>query len=454
MRFRFPRGFAAICAGLLCLITAAAHAQNTPDAVKAACNPGKDPQEPGSDYPGGISQTFGALTPVHLPGATTISVREAKCMMDHFPDYVVVVAAVDDERRIPGSNEAAWTANPAPDIQAEFAKVFANALKGDKTRPLIFYCHNIRCFMSYNAALRAVNAGYTSVYWMREGLLGWEKAGYAFLPIPPRPGEKTLSQRFVGEIARCRKDYATYTGQEWAGMLSQIPTEEEQEKEYRRLIADDLHMFQICMGNLRRDAVGGAADIAEADRIIAGAPAEVEAAYAAARAEAEGNPAKYLAMTWDSHKPAALRADLAIMRNGKSLEQSCGALDLSQPPVGPGYNDYIHNRNAQRITWGECAAKYRSDLTTVGKTFGLESANKWIKATRRFTCSRNRKPNCIPDAPFNEVAEIATDANVDYVNRRDKFFSDERSKVNDLVDRANAWIDEVNRRIGEYNASH
>lgn len=430
----------------------AARAQNTPQAVKAACNPGADPKEPGSDYPGGISQTYGGLTPTSLPGATTISVREAKCMMDRFPDYVVVVAAMDDETRIPNANPAGWTASPNPEVQAEFARVFGKALGGDKTRPLIFYCHNIRCFMSYNAALRAVQAGYTSVYWMREGTAGWSKAGYAFAPRPPRPGEQTLSPGYIEERADCRKSYATYTAESWAGMVHQMPTEAEQEAYLRKEIADDQNMFKICMGNARREFTG-AADRADADKVLAGGPAEVEKAYLTARAEMEANPAKYLTMTWDSHKPAKLKADLAILRNGKSLAEACGTFDLSQPPVGPAYNDYIRQQNARRIAWGECIRKYYDDLTTVGKTFGLESANEWVKATRRFTCARNPKPNCIADGPYNAVAEIATDANVAYAKKRDQFFSDERGKVRDLIDRGNAWIEEVNRRIAAYNAS-
>lgn len=442
-----------ILGAALAFAAPAAHAQQTPEAVKAACNPGVDPKEPGSDYPGGISQTFGALTPTTLPGAVTISVREAKCMIDRFPDYVIVVAAMDDETRIPHAIPAGWTSDPAPGVQAEFAKRFGEALKGDKAHPLIFYCHNIRCFMSYNAALRAVQAGYTSVYWMREGTAGWQKAGYAFAPRPPRPGEQTLSPKYLGRLETCRKDYATYTAEDWAGMVHQMATEAEQETYFRKAIADDLNMFRICMQNTRRLDAGGAADVADADKVLAGAAAEVEKAYLAARAEMEANPAKYLTMTWDSHKPAKLRSDLSILRNGKSLAETCGTFDFSQPPVGPKYNSYITQQNTRRMEYSTCLEKYREDLTTVGKTFGLESANEWVKATRRFTCARDPKPNCIADGPYNAVAEIATDANVAYANRREKFFQDERGKVNDLIRQGNAWIAEVNRRVGEYNAS-
>ena len=66
----------AIIGMVLAVAAPAARAQNTPEAVKSACNPGVDPKEPGSDYPGGISQSYGGLTPVSLPGAPTVDRRQ------------------------------------------------------------------------------------------------------------------------------------------------------------------------------------------------------------------------------------------------------------------------------------------------------------------------------------------------------------------------------------------
>jgi lipoprotein NlpI len=39
--------------------------------------------------------------------------------------------------------------------------------------PLIFFCAGSRCWHSYNACLRAINLGYTRVYWYRGGLWAW-----------------------------------------------------------------------------------------------------------------------------------------------------------------------------------------------------------------------------------------------------------------------------------------
>jgi rhodanese-related sulfurtransferase len=47
---------------------------------------------------------------------------------------------------------------------------------GDKTRPLVFLCFNAECWLSYNAALHAMDAGYKDVIWYRGGTEAWRGA--------------------------------------------------------------------------------------------------------------------------------------------------------------------------------------------------------------------------------------------------------------------------------------
>jgi PQQ-dependent catabolism-associated CXXCW motif protein len=42
-----------------------------------------------------------------------------------------------------------------------------------KTNSVVFYCMSWECWLSYNAALRAVSLGYTDVYWYRGGIFAW-----------------------------------------------------------------------------------------------------------------------------------------------------------------------------------------------------------------------------------------------------------------------------------------
>ena len=50
-------------------------------------------------------------------------------------------------------------------------------LPADKGDPLVFYCANTHCLASHEAARRAVNAGYTNVSVMADGIAGWKAAG-------------------------------------------------------------------------------------------------------------------------------------------------------------------------------------------------------------------------------------------------------------------------------------
>jgi PQQ-dependent catabolism-associated CXXCW motif protein len=54
---------------------------------------------------------------------------------------------------------------------------------GDFTRPIVFYCQ-ANCWMSWNAAKRAIALGYKKVAWYPDGTDGWEAD---HLPLELRP---------------------------------------------------------------------------------------------------------------------------------------------------------------------------------------------------------------------------------------------------------------------------
>lgn len=444
------------------LSTQPAQSQSQPRtraAIDAACRPGSDPKIAGDEnYPGGLSPRGSGLTPQKLPGATTISAREAKCIIDRFGAEVIVIAAMDGGEKLPGAYEAGAAASTDQSIQAPFAEGVAKIARGDKTRPIIVYCHHERCFLSYNVALRAVQAGYTNVFWLRPGINGWKAAGYSVQSPPPSPSPaaSSVSPQLRAEIARCRKNDLNYSGQDWASMLTQIPTLAEQDKAFIRDRNEKAKWYKLCLSNVARAAIG-AADIAEANRAVAAADGEVTAMFNAARREVETNPAKYLSMVWDSHKPAQLRADLAALRAVKTLEQACGAIDFSQPALNRGEenNRYRTSLNQRRMQHGQCITAYSKETRHINKTFGLESANKWVQATRRFTCAATaNRLNCIPNEPFNTIAGIATDANIAFAKRQDALFWQQRGRVAGLINQGNAWIAELNRRVDQFNRSY
>ena len=57
-----------------------------------------------------------------------------------------------------------------------------------KRRALVFYCL-ADCWMSWNAAKRALALGYSNVSWFSQGTDGWAAAGHPLEPREPEPRE-------------------------------------------------------------------------------------------------------------------------------------------------------------------------------------------------------------------------------------------------------------------------
>jgi len=67
-----------------------------------------------------------------------------------------------------------------------FEQGLARAAASDKTRPLVFYCLK-NCWMSWNAAKRALTLGYVNVFWYPDGSDGWAEAGNNLELRQPEP---------------------------------------------------------------------------------------------------------------------------------------------------------------------------------------------------------------------------------------------------------------------------
>ncbi|MGV8989578.1 MAG: PQQ-dependent catabolism-associated CXXCW motif protein [Cypionkella sp.] len=61
------------------------------------------------------------------------------------------------------------------------------ATGGDQNRPLVFFCLK-DCWMSWNAAKRALEYGYTRVFWYPEGADSWAALGNPTEALQPEPG--------------------------------------------------------------------------------------------------------------------------------------------------------------------------------------------------------------------------------------------------------------------------
>lgn len=78
------------------------------------------------------------------------------------------------EGMIPGAKLLTSASKYDPDME----------LGADKDAEMVFYCANTRCTASHTAAVRAIEAGYTKVSILPEGIAGWKAAGNATSAVP------------------------------------------------------------------------------------------------------------------------------------------------------------------------------------------------------------------------------------------------------------------------------
>lgn len=92
---------------------------------------------------------------------------------------------------IPGS---VWLPNVGygklhPALAAWFRDHLESLTRGDRSRPVLFYCL-IDCWMSWNAAKRALEYGYDNVIWYADGTDGWTLQDYPVEVRQPEPFEQ------------------------------------------------------------------------------------------------------------------------------------------------------------------------------------------------------------------------------------------------------------------------
>ena len=204
-RSRATRLAAAVAAGWFCFLAVNGSARAFVQAFPEATFAGLPlvlvaaPEEPEGYRMG----DYRSPVPATLEGATVLRTERALEMWDaneaRFIDVLPrppkpaglgddVVWRPPERRNIPGST---WLANVGfgkinPEMDAYFRANLAKISGGDLNAPLIFYCL-ANCWMSWNAAKRALGYGYTNVYWYPDGTDGWGIAGGELETSEPVP---------------------------------------------------------------------------------------------------------------------------------------------------------------------------------------------------------------------------------------------------------------------------
>lgn len=132
---------------------------------------------------------YSAPTPTRIPEGKVVRTADLLLMTQSSPPPVLIdVAAGEGHETLPA---AVWIPgagrgdNFIDTTQAELNVLLSGLTAGNRDRSLVFFCVNAQCWLSFNAARRAIAAGYREVYWYRGGYAAWKAAGLPLVPIAP-----------------------------------------------------------------------------------------------------------------------------------------------------------------------------------------------------------------------------------------------------------------------------
>lgn len=142
-------------------------------------------------------------TPASIPGGQVITTKGLVALVQGKQAPYLLFDVLGGPQTLPGAIPAVVLAQPGSfndQVSQQFGQNLQQATGGRKDVPLIFYCLSTQCWMSYNAALRAINLGYTNVLWYRGGIEAWQQAGLQTQPAqqfnagPQQPNQQYPQQ--------------------------------------------------------------------------------------------------------------------------------------------------------------------------------------------------------------------------------------------------------------------
>ena len=121
---------------------------------------------------------YHAPTPETIPGARTITTAElAELLRKSPPPVLLDVLWGEGHATVPGATwlrGAGFGRSFDDAVQTRLVSAVNRLTENDKGRTVVVFCLNSMCWLSYNASLRLVRAGFTDVRWYREGTEGWK----------------------------------------------------------------------------------------------------------------------------------------------------------------------------------------------------------------------------------------------------------------------------------------
>lgn len=126
-------------------------------------------------------------TPTSVPGGQVITTVGLKQLVAGQYGPFLLLDILGQKEGLPGAIRATPAAQAGTfqdAVQGQYAQFLQQMTQGKKDIPIVVYCESTQCWMSYNAALRAINLGYSNVLWYRGGVEAWRANGGQLSTLP------------------------------------------------------------------------------------------------------------------------------------------------------------------------------------------------------------------------------------------------------------------------------
>ncbi|MHA6324388.1 rhodanese-like domain-containing protein [Roseivivax sp. CAU 1753] len=127
---------------------------------------------------------FHGPTPTSLPGAQVVATQALAGALQS-GQSIILIDVLGSDYSLPDAYLAPALASGGSfndRTQQQAVQWLRQITGGNSGAVIVLYCSDPMCWLSYNAALRTVAAGYTNVYWYRGGLRAWQMAGLQLYP--------------------------------------------------------------------------------------------------------------------------------------------------------------------------------------------------------------------------------------------------------------------------------
>ncbi|MCI0507351.1 MAG: rhodanese-like domain-containing protein [Gammaproteobacteria bacterium] len=110
--------------------------------------------------------------PEFIDGTKRVTAEEVVELVTNTPGLVII-----DARKTSDRDEAGWIEGSVnlPDYDTT-AESLAKHIPS-KSTPVLFYCNGVKCGRSVTSSKKAVESGYTNIYWFRGGWEEWTQKG-------------------------------------------------------------------------------------------------------------------------------------------------------------------------------------------------------------------------------------------------------------------------------------